>query len=1603
MDDRETQPIRYYVGIGASAGGVEALQELFQNMPIDTGASFIVVQHLSPDAISMMDRILNKSSIMPVSLAQEGMIPEPNQIYLNVPGMTLTLQEGRFHLEPSHTHNYLYLPINLMFNSMANEKNARCVAVILSGSGSDGAVGISNIRENGGFVIAQDPEEAQYASMPQSAIGTGMVNITEKIKRIGIMIGNYLKNPNINEHSVESILKNEESIADFHQIVDAVSRACNIDFTAYKPNTLLRRIEQRTAVNKLHTMREYLDYVLSTEQEKMNLCRDFLIGVTSFFRDAEAFSRLAEIFIYPLLKTKSAIRLWSIACSTGEEAYSLAILFCECQERIGSTADIKIFATDVDIEAIGTAQKGFYHKNALAGVSDKLIEKYFDKYDNGYLITEKIRKMIIFAKHNILKDAPFSRLDLIICRNMFIYVKPEIQQRILEGFYHLLNDNGYIFLGSSESLGALEEAFLARDKKWKIYSKNKNYRMSSQCYLGMGGFTSPKSLQRDKGNSGGHKKINTTNIFEKILFSFAGPSVLTDANGKIIQIIQGGGKYLSLQDGQFDNGLRSCFAPGLTVLLTHLLMEVKKEERRVIEETVTGLADYPDESLHIKVSLFPLDEGSYYLIQIWEEKETKPIKNETKESIDLRKLKDSRIQQLEKELQESNWNLKIAVEESESRNEELQATNEELLASNEELQSTNEEMQSVNEELYTINAEYQNKIVELTTANADFDNLLLNADVGALYIDEKLCIRKITPIMLQNTNLISTDLERQITQINFLDSYTEFIKDISNVSQTKQIIEKEITDKNNVTWLIRIRPYFESTNKFGGVLVTMFDITKRLEAAKYNLKLLTDSVPGGVLRLHYDNELMLDYANDSFYIMTGYTPEEVKVKWQNRHNRMILHEDWEQLKSAIEVAVNMGTLLKMEYRIRKKDGSLSWLSMQAVTFKENSRIFLQSIVTDISLIKEYEQQLKRERDYYNRLYQNVVCGIVQYEKTDKTLRCYNANTEAVRMLGYSSMDEFRNQSNQTLPEVACAEDLIVTENLRSLREVGECTDFEHRIKRADGTIGWVSGTAKLIIGPEEKLLIQSTFMDITKEKRALEQLQVERDQYDRLYNMLYNMSLCGIIQADVNHRTILNINHEALNILHESNVQHAEYKIFGHVSSPLRAIGDLLLSLKEMGKAETLKLQLDTNAGETINIEGSAEWIMEHDKQKIVQFTFMDITERERLREAKMKLEIATKSSEAKSFFLSKMSHEIRTPLNGIIGMVDIALLHIHNRQKVKDSLDKVKRSMEHLQRLINDVLDMSKIENGKMQIINEIFDLETLLKDIAEEFGFFAAERMITLKTNFSLKHSFVSSDATRLREILGNLLSNAIKFTGPDGLVLLKVTENQRSGAQAAYTFSVEDSGCGIHAENKETIFDIFEQENRTAAQHAGSGLGLAITKNLVEMLGGKIHLESKVDVGSKFSFTLPLSIAEDPGTKPPLLPKNLSFAGRRILLAEDNEINAEITETFLMAYDFKVAVTSNGKDAVEEFLRRPSGYFDLILLDIRMPIMDGYEAAQKIRSCGKKDARAIPILAMSANAFAEDIKRSLDAGMNGHIAKPIDMEGLMLALKKYVKIKD
>lgn len=831
----------YYIGIGASAGGLEALEDFFKAMPNDSGMAFIVVQHLSPDYKSLMNELLARRTKMPVVIAENDMKVMPNTVYLNSPGNDLTLVKGKFVLNFHENPSRLNLPINLFFRSLANDQGKKAIAVVLSGTGSDGTLGIRAIKEAGGMIMAQDDHTAKFDGMPRSSISTGLVDFILPPQEMGTEIMNYIKHPYMKAHKLVDEFEADKQKSDtFTRILLLLSTYCGIDFSFYKENTIIRRLERRVSVNRLSTLEDYYILLKESDKEKDTLYKELLIGVTNFFRDKEAFTYFSKQIIPNFNYEKKQIRIWCSPCSTGEEAYSIAMLVKDYIETNQIDCDIKIFATDIERESLDFAGRGVYSESVVADIDSYYLEKYFVCEDNTYQVKDCIRNIVVFASHNILKDPPFSKLDLLVCRNLFIYLKPDMQQKLLGMFYYSLNPKGYLFMGSSESIGEMSEAYTVVNSKWKMYQVKSNYssHMTSNVFSMQEKVLLGENRLPLNGFTGSRLKI------EKIVEAAAAvalpPSILIDSDGNIIHVMNDVNPYLTIKPGRFSSSIFANISGDLSLFVSSILRRLKNKSSSVICEHITGLEHFENQRITVKAYTVNFHNGLFYLFSFYSEEHN--IEENIDFSIDSKDIVSLRIAELEKELQVGKENLQATVEELETSNEELQSSNEELIASNEELQSTNEELQSVNEELYTVNSEYQSKIEELNCITEDLDNLLINAEIGALYLDSKLCIRKITPLMSKVTNIMQSDIGRPIYHISFIDSYPELVNDVKNVLENLQPIQKELTDNEDRSWSIRIRPYRTSSFAVDGILLTLFDITdsKRLERSLEDMILRLD-------------------------------------------------------------------------------------------------------------------------------------------------------------------------------------------------------------------------------------------------------------------------------------------------------------------------------------------------------------------------------------------------------------------------------------------------------------------------------------------------------------------------------------------------------------------------------------------------------------------------------------------------------------------------------------------------------------------------------------------------------------------------------------------
>lgn len=699
----------YYIGIGASAGGLEAIQDFFDFMPEHTDMVFIVVQHLAPDYKSLMDEILARHTKININVISNGMETIPNHIYLIPPKHNLHIKNGKLYLEKYQNKTGLNLPIDTFFKSLAIDKKEKSVGIILSGTGSDGAIGVRAIKEYGGLVLAQDTKSAKFDGMPKSTIATGVVDyilypkdMPEELLRF-VNCKTYINQ----EYKDFSLIKDG---AELNKIEKLMKEYSGVDFSKYKENTLNRRIERRISINKLNSIEAYLEYLYFSDKEKEILYNELLINVTNFFRDNEAFDVLSKsVMPYFFSSDKKTIRIWSAGCSTGEEVYSLAIMIKEYINTNKLDCDFKIFATDISQMALNVASKGFYLESIKIDVNEEFLIRYFEHVDGGYQVKEFLRKHVVFALHNVLNDPPFSKIDFLICRNLFIYLKSDTQTNVLNSFLYSLNEDGILFLGSSESLGNMEEFFQVMNSRWKIYKKKISLKKEV-----LNNFELPKIIEKHEKslniplNSSIDLKIKIDKIMEKTLSKFMPPSVIIDENNNIVRVINDMNPFFDIKSGKFSLDITKNLIDGLGIFVSSIIRRLSTEKKEVVFNNISGIRGFENSILNIKGDYIGIEGKLYYILSFivsFEKSEDLIIDNACGyKDVELR------VIELEKELQITKENLHGTVEDLEASNEELQSSNEELIATNEELQSMNEELQSVNEELYTVNSEYQSKI-----------------------------------------------------------------------------------------------------------------------------------------------------------------------------------------------------------------------------------------------------------------------------------------------------------------------------------------------------------------------------------------------------------------------------------------------------------------------------------------------------------------------------------------------------------------------------------------------------------------------------------------------------------------------------------------------------------------------------------------------------------------------------------------------------------------------------------------------------------------------------------------------------------------------------
>lgn len=823
----------YIIAIGASAGGLEEITTFFEHTPLD-GAAYVIVQHLSSVYKSRMVELLAKHSKLAIREAEQGMVVCTNVVYLIPNNKFMIIKDNKLFLTDKSKMQGPHLTINTFFNSLAAYNGRKAIGIILSGLGSDGSEGIKAIKEAGGMIIARNPETTQFSSMPAHAIATDMVDFILEPEFMPKAIESYINH----NDTLEENNRDEEKAMTL--IIDYLREKLPFDFSDYKMTTILRRTKRRAVALNIYDLKKYLDVLKNSPEEVQALAKDFLISVTSFFRDTEAYKEISKTVFPQILESlapNDEIKIWVAGCATGEEAYSLAIALKE--QLTGKFKDriVKIFATDIDAAALIAAGKGIFSVDRMHNVSDAYLKTYFDKKENNYIIRPEIRKMLIFAQHDLVKNPPYCNMHLISCRNVLIYMAPPLQKKVYAMLLFGLKANGFLFLGSSENPLTIIDSLEIVDKKWRIYKSLKNKRSAT-----FEAFALPEILEIRRSSSITRedtvKYLNnslTENVNSVLAKTMDYLAICVDQENTVLKSYGNSSKYLIQQN--FNTNLVELLPKPLALAYNTLSKEVLKTD---LAANVKGiLVKQNDVITEVNLSVSPvlLDGGHKGFIAVFNDdtfirsaKEGYPVFNE-------KEYQSRYTQTLEEELKQVKTELIAAYDKLDTSNENMQSFNEELISANEEMQSTNEEMQSVNEELHTINTDYQLKNKELLETNDDLNNYFRSNINGQLFIDNELRLMKFSPGAVKHINLLDSDIGRPINHISTNIKFDTIIADTKLVLKKGNVISKEIESENGKWYQVMIMPYLQASHRNDGAIITFNDITELKEAqSELNIK-----------------------------------------------------------------------------------------------------------------------------------------------------------------------------------------------------------------------------------------------------------------------------------------------------------------------------------------------------------------------------------------------------------------------------------------------------------------------------------------------------------------------------------------------------------------------------------------------------------------------------------------------------------------------------------------------------------------------------------------------------------------------------------------------
>ncbi|WP_215231608.1 CheR family methyltransferase [Dyadobacter linearis] len=1480
------------VAIGGSAGGQQAMSELLSYLPVDTGLAYVYIQHLSPDLDSKLDAIFSAKTSMKVLEAAHLMPVEPNHLYIIPPGKTLEVIDGVLVLTPRKPRPEPNLPIDQFFSSLAERQKDGAIGIVLSGMASDGTLGLKAIKVAGGITIAQD-ETAAFQGMPQSAISEGVVDMVLPPKEIAIELSKLSSHADIFQLTSESseAVQDDSDKEDLKKILAFVKSAAGVDFSHYKKTTVKRRIVRRMLLYKLQTLAEYVIYLKKNPAEAGILFNDLLINVTNFFRDPSTMEHVKKQILPRIIQGKSGsepVRIWVAGCSTGQEAYSMAVMMLEVLGDRATSLPVQIFATDLSDMAIAKARVGVFTKSELIDVSPARLERYFSKVDDYYRVNKLVRDLCVFAPHNLLSDPPFSRMDLISCRNLLIYLDDELQKKVFATFHYALKPDGYLLLGKSESVGSSSTHFAQVEKTQKIFVRKNNTQ--TKISLDMA-FKSNTPIVPIKTLTTKTTELVTVGDLDKLvdnllLSQYVPASVVIDQDLEIIQFRGVTAPFLQHAAGKASLNLSKMAHPSLVFELRNIVHKARKTAERQRKD---GLEiSYPEKPIYVNIEAVPItNPANQQLFLVLFEQVSENVANVSNTGDT-----GQRNRQLEAELTALRQDMHSIVEEQEASNEELQSANEEIVSSNEELQSINEELEtskeeieSANEELQTINQELQTRNDQLTESYEYSEAILSTINEATLVLDEHMRIKSANHAFYK---FFLTDPDRTEGQLIYelgsrqfdFPEFRDLMQQVAtyNAPVSGLEVNMRISSTEQRTMVIHARKLTLHRKQI--TLLGFEDITvhrreqRLLNERKQWFEKLVDNAPAMIWVRGADGEI--NYLNKAWLNFTGKPAGESQAIFY----AAVHPDDLQSYKDTFSQNLVHQTEFSLEYRLKTGDGDYRWILENASPMFSADETFtgytgsgvdihLQKTLTErlnehvdkkTVELSDANQKLTRSADRLQSVLNGVPASVTLMEPVyaeDGRIADFTTSVFNEKTLEFTGQNSEEIQNRTLLDVLPVLKDVGIFDKYVQVLETGDAAYEELSFRQII--------LAFFITRQVDRTGIVVTTLDITTRKQA----EIKLSEVAVSLQAVLDSSPASIAFF----KAVEDKNGQPVNfVLVVCNQKFSAD--FGRPVSEL--VGMSAAELRSAQHHQEMKEVYTTRIPfyEEHLLNDQSRWLAtsmtRHDHG--IAITDLDITDFKESNFEQIKLIKQLNSSndlveslatmkeyvQQRGAFLRSSFHDLRGSFGIIVGAT--ALLNTidthHEREKI---LEMLQRNLNQVSQMMNQLLDYSRLESGEEKLHIKSFDAGSLLTELCAGFHQLALEKNLFLHFE-GPANLLVEGDDVKVRRIAQNLILNALKYTREGGVNISWQALESDSGQVTSWKFVVADTGPGLaehlQAKMNGTGTHHYNPDIEPNTEGHGEGIGLFIIKRLCEILRAELTVNSEAGVGTSFQITIPLA---------------------------------------------------------------------------------------------------------------------------------------------------